>query len=309
MSLLSPFITASGWIYGRSSIHDDSRSVRGYPMYYPSVNGDRVFRGQRYMKYTRLSQLEKRVIQPYRLAPMLDPWSVTVPCADIIEYVDCHRSFWEWRRTEDVRKEIVDTLFRRAGIPLQVVGLTGSLALDCPGDNPDLDLLVCGSQWVVPCIRELEKMLHRQEVSLMSIDVAHRYAQRYADLYQLPEETLFHLFHLDPTKIYIHGVKISIIFVYDTCEYKKIPTSLYREGGAEEVSVQGRVVSSLASWLYPREYLVMCDGELYSVWSHHWLYKSMASSGAEVSIVARQVGERVFSISALHHHILSATLH
>lgn len=305
MQLLKLLVTRSDWIYGRASLHQSMGNIHGYPMYYPSDEGDRIFRNKPYLKYRRIADLKSRPVQPYISAQSLDPWSVVIPVSEIIEEIDCVQKFREWRRLGDSRKEVVAAILRRASIPLSQVGLTGSLALECPGLDPDLDLLIYSSRNVAPCIREIEKMLHRNEIDFMPDDIAKRYARRYSELYRLPFTKLYNLFRLDLTKIYIDGKKISIIFVYDDGEINNIPSVLYSAETIQTVDFMGRVVTGFSSWLYPRHYLVMADdGNIYSVWSHHWLYKGIVSSGSRVRVIANDLGQNVLSIAGLDQAII-----
>lgn len=306
MPLLSPIITKSGWIFGQSSLHHPPGYVRGYPMYFPADSGNRIFRGESYSKYSRLqSGVNESAIPPYPKDPIVDPWSVIIPVDEIIEKIDCLASFRSWRRnTDDPRHSVVESILRRASIPLYQVGLIGSMALGCPDENPDLDLLIHGSSYVAPCIREIEKLLHRGEVSFMSEGIAELYARKYSNLYNFPYERMFQMFRLDLTKIYVAKQKISVIFVYDDKEINSIPDSLYADCDKTETEFDGTVVTGFSSWLYPRHYLVMTDsGILYSVWSHHWIYKGIASAGSKVHVRATDVGNNILLVSSLRNAI------
>ena len=309
MPLLTPLITNSGWIYGQAALHHPPGYRRGYPMYYPKENGERDFRGKRYTKYVRIANPNERPTQPYSSDPCMDPWATVIPLTEITEKVNCVRAFRAWEQQNnirDARKEVINAVLRRAEIPTNYVGLGGSTALGCDRPDADIDIFIYGSWNAIRCIREIEKMLHRGELSLMKKKIAQSYADRYAELYGLARETLFNLFAQDLTKVYVAEKKISFIFLYDEREVASIPPQIYTNSLGPDTHIVGRVVSGVSSWIYPRQYLIRSQGGiLYSVWSHHWLYKGMAASGAPVEIVGHDCGNQLLTISALHHKIIS----
>lgn len=144
----------------------------------------------------------------------------------------------------------------------------------------------------------------------MTYDVVSSYADRYAQLYGLDRNYLHAVFAGDLTKVYHRGRKISFIFTYDEHEQVKIPSRLYDDDiqRSPEVRMKVRVVDGTASWLYPRKYVVEHpSGQLFQIWSHHWLRDPVTPAGALVEVVGRDLGGGLISLTDLHHHIAPLT--
>jgi predicted nucleotidyltransferase len=274
-------------------------------MYYPDPSGPRHIRGSPYQKYLLGTPAAERVVQPYPSEPQVSPWAARIPSDEIVEIVDVVGAFQAWSSQVDPRKAILNRVLREANVPIGSIGLGGSTSLGCQEVDADLDILVYGTDHAASCIRSIEQVLLDGEAMLMSPDLASGYAQRYGKLYGLPPEYLFNVFAQDVTKIYVRGKKISFIFTYPEVEHAQIPTLLYRNITGNSVELRARVVSNVSSWLYPRKYLVQtADGQLASVWSHHWLHKAIAQPGTLVEIVADSLNLKTMVLTKLHHRIL-----
>lgn len=310
MDLLSPFVTASGWVYSTGSLYRRKESLFGRPMYFPDDAGERIYLGKRYKKYQRSQQLYILPTQPYPLCTEIDPWSALVPAAQVVNHVDTHRAFESWLTGLDPRVEIVKRVLSSAGIKTDQCGLGGSVGLGCQTSLSDIDLLVFGSASMLSCRRAIEDALLGGELTLMTNEIVSSYAERYAQLYGLNRSYLHSVFARDLTKVYYRGLKISFIFTYSEQERSKIPSLLYTEdvGRAPEILLKARVVDGAASWLYPRKYVVEHpSGQLYQVWSHHWLRDPVTPAGTLVEVVGRKLSGGVISLTDLHHHIAPLT--
>lgn len=306
MNLLTPIVTASGWIYSAGALHAQEGGHFGRPMYYPSEEGERVYLGREYTKYLRRPQTELLPAQPYRECPQIDPWSVVIPSAQIVHCVDTRSAFQSWLAGSDLRVDIVKHILKGAGISMDQCGLGGSVGLGCETTASDIDLLIFGSALALSCRRAIEDALLMGELALMTNETVSSYARRYSDLYGLDLNYLHTVFARDLSKVYYRGQKISFIFTYGECERDKIPLRLY-DGcfdQAREIRLKARVVDGTASWLYPRKYTIeQATGRLYQVWSHHWLRDPVTPAGTLVEVVGRDLGDGTISLTDLRHHI------
>lgn len=310
MDLLSPIVTKSGWVYSTGSLHLRENSLFGRPMYYPDNAGERMFLERRYKKYQRLPNPDSLPVQPYLRCAQIDPWSVLISLEEVVERVDVRRALENWLMGSDPRTDIVRRILNAAGIKTGQCGLGGSAGLGCETPASDVDLLVFGSISALSCRRAIEDALLSGELTLMTHDVVSSYADRYAQLYGLDRNYLHAVFAGDLTKVYHRGRKISFIFTYDEHEQVKIPSRLYDDDiqRSPEVRMKVRVVDGTASWLYPRKYVVEHpSGQLFQIWSHHWLRDPVTPAGTLVEVVGRDLGGGLISLTDLHHHIAPLT--
>lgn len=307
MSLLTPMITASGWIYSNGSVHQHNGQHFGRPMYYPDPSGNRSFRGLRYSKFNRSVENANASSHPYPRCWQIDPWSVLLPKMSVAEVVDTHSALCTWLSGNDPRVGIVKKILSSAYIPLKALGLGGSTGLGCDSSDSDVDLIIYGSRYVGPCRTAIEDALLAGDLSLMTHDVVATYAARYACLYGLNREYLHAVFAHDITKVYRNGRKISFIFAYHDDESKCIPAQLYQSSDKprSEVKIRARVIDGSGTWLYPRKYTVVgaVDQKTYDVWSHHWLRDPITATGALVEIVGNRIADGIISLTELYHKI------
>ncbi len=306
MLLLSPVITRSGWIFGVAAPWQPGEDLIGYPMYYPHPEGTRRIKGATYQKFLRRIPSPSALwVQPYPAEPRIDPWTCRIPGDEIVSVIDVVSAFQRWLEEVDPRKSVLSRVLREANIPMSAIGIGGSTSLGCQQADADIDVLIFGADYASGCIRAIEHALLEGKAKLMSRDIASAYAARYGALYGLAAEYLYHVFAQDLTKIYVDGRKISFIFSYGSDERNQIPAALYQSNSPATVEFRARVVSNISSWYYPRKYLVQTsDGNLHSVWSHHWLHKAMALPGMLVEIIADRFNNQTCALTQLRHRIL-----
>jgi predicted nucleotidyltransferase len=307
MALLSPFITSSGWVYSLGSFYAPDGSVLGRPMYYPDEKGTRLFRGRKYNKYLRHSNGASLIKQPYKPFWQMDPWSVQIPVSQIAEVFDSQKALADWLSTNDIRADLINTILAEFNISKSNLALGGSLGVGCQTDDSDVDLLIYGSDLAELFRAAIKEALYLGKTQLMSPELVDRYANRYAHIYGLQFRHVHKIFSDDITKIYIGDKKISFIFVYSDLEKAKVPTVIYNERKRQEVPdicFFGRLINASAAWLYPRNYLVEDNrGNLFSLWSHHWLRDPTAEVGSEVEVSGSDLGRNIISLTTTRHHI------
>ncbi len=306
MNLLCPVVTVSGWIYSIGSLYSKRGNLFGRPMYFPSEAGERVYSGRRYDKFLRHQRSDLLPKQPYIRCAQIDPWSVMIPAEHIVGRIDSHQVFENWLTSSDSRVGIVKGILQAAGIASHQCGLGGSVSLGCEALDFDIDLLIFNSSSAHSCRRAIEDALLNRELELMTKKVVSSYAERYAKMYGLDQGYLHSVFAGDLTKVYYQGQKISFIFTYGEDERDKIPARLYDDDSylAPEIRMNAHVIDSAAAWLFPRKYVVQKpSGQIYQVWSHHWLRDPVTPAGTLVEVVGRDLGDGIISLTDMHHHI------
>lgn len=307
MELLSQIVTDSGWIYSLGTFYSGENGVFRRPLYYPDPNGERMFRGMRYKKYRRLVKNDSLPVQPYSMSMQIDPWSVLIPRDNIVEITDTRHAFAQWMLGSDSRIAIITEILDISGIKISQCGLGGSAGIGCETTNSDVDIIVFGVPSVFACKHAIESVLLDNKITLMTQDIVSSYAERYSQIYGINQHYLHAVFAGDLTKVYYSGKKISFIFVYDENERDKIPSGLYSKKvySAPEICINARIIDGSASWLYPRKYLVeKQSGEVFSVWSHHWLRDLVTKKDTLVKIIGRDLGGGIISLTDLKHQII-----
>lgn len=305
MSLLSPILSTTGWIYGQDSFVDRNEPMLVTPLYYPDANGDRYFNGQPYSKYVKVGAKSG---QPYpTLLPFakVAPSTYVLPRDQMVKIFDCQASYAQWSDADDVRRLTIHNILTRANVPLQATGLAGSKACECTKSDSDIDVLIRGTKYVSSVLSELQQVVAARRAELMGPIKASKYARRYGDYYSMDQDHLGHIFAADVTKLYVEGQKISFIFVYDESEKDHIPKELYDDSEVHpDIEMQARIINVDKSWLYPRCYSVKADdGSEYALWSHQWIHKNLFPVGTKVQLNAQMCSKNTLSLSTKAHRI------
>lgn len=306
MSLLSPVLAKSGWIYCHGAFSGEDQPMLVTPLYYPSETGDRYFQGELYGKYISVGAKPDQINPSLLGIPTVSRTTYALPREDIRKVFEPTQAYEQLLASQDVRRSAIAHIVDAASVPKTQLGIIGSRACECVKPDSDIDIIVKGSQYVASVLRELHAIIRTGDAKLMSQEKAAKYAHRYSEFYGLDGKHIYNLFATDPTKLYIEGQKISFIFVFDDQEKDRIPHELNVGLAAPNIMVSGTIINTSDAWLYPRHYSIMDHtGKRFDIWSHEWLFKNFFPVGTEIEVTAQKCSDSVLALTTKNHKILA----
>ena len=135
------FQTVDGWIFAVVDYHHQE-GIRSILRYVPHPEGEREAGGVRYRKldfedaYEFLRREKPEYVQDVHVVPEDDVLRIYRPEKELPKVAE---------RDERVG-EIVSVL-KKGGVPLEKMGITGSILVGLDGPSSDIDFLVYGRDW------------------------------------------------------------------------------------------------------------------------------------------------------------------
>ena len=135
------FVTLDNWIFAVADYHHAS-GIRSMLRYVPDHCGERVANGIKYRKldfddaFAFLRKVRPNYIQDLHVVPIEDVKRLYDPIVGLSEVME-----------QDSRVNRIATILAEEGIPLQEMGITGSMLLGLHGPSSDIDFVVYGPWW------------------------------------------------------------------------------------------------------------------------------------------------------------------
>ncbi|MBP1910568.1 nucleotidyltransferase domain-containing protein [Methanolobus bombayensis] len=136
-------VTKDDWIFAVSD-YFHPHGIRSTMRYVPDENGERELEGRRYKKYDFdvafdfMRQNRPEWVEDVHVVPE-DQIKKILPPSSAIE---------KWYGVDNRVTVVVDTL-KKAGIPRDMMGITGSLLPGLQNEGSDIDFVVYGEQWFI----------------------------------------------------------------------------------------------------------------------------------------------------------------
>lgn len=135
------FETRDGWIFAVADYYHP-RGIRSLLRYVPHPKGERMANGKRYRKldfeesYQFLRKERPDYVQDLHVVPEEDVERLFLPSRGLAKAVDV-----------DSRVKTIASVLREAGLPLEAMGITGSMLLELHSPSSDIDFVVYGPWW------------------------------------------------------------------------------------------------------------------------------------------------------------------
>jgi predicted nucleotidyltransferase len=135
------FETKDGWIFAVADYYHP-RGIRSLLRYIPHPKGERMVDGKRYRKldfeesYQFLRTERPEYVQDLHIVPPADVQRLFLPSQGLAKAIDL-----------DSRVKTIALVLREAGLPLEAMGITGSMLLGLHSPSSDIDLVVYGPWW------------------------------------------------------------------------------------------------------------------------------------------------------------------
>jgi len=135
------FETSDNWIFAVADYHHTD-GIRSMLRYVPDPAGERIANGIKYRKldfddaFAFLRKIKPNYIQDLHVVPIEDIKRLYDPIAGLSRVMG-----------QDSRVNRIATTLADEGIPLQEMGITGSMLLGLHGPSSDIDFVVYGPWW------------------------------------------------------------------------------------------------------------------------------------------------------------------
>lgn len=133
--------TKDKWIFAVADYHH-AGGIRSMLRYVPDAAGERVAGGIRYKKldfddaFEFLRRERPGYVQDLHVVPEEDVLQLYSPVEGLNRVIE-----------EDSRVKRIATILEEGGVPLQQMGITGSMLLNLHGPSSDIDFVVYGPRW------------------------------------------------------------------------------------------------------------------------------------------------------------------
>lgn len=135
------FETKDGWIFAVADYYHPC-GIRSLLRYVPHPKGERMVNGKRYRKldfeesYQFLREERPDYIQDLHVVPEEDVQRLFLPTQGLPKAIDM-----------DSRVKTIASVLREAGLPMEAMGITGSMLLGLHSPSSDIDFVVYGPWW------------------------------------------------------------------------------------------------------------------------------------------------------------------
>jgi predicted nucleotidyltransferase len=135
------FETKDGWIFAVADYYHPC-GIRSLLRYIPHPKGERMVDGKRYCKldfeesYQFLRDKRPDYVQDLHVVPVEEVQRLFLPSRGLAKAIDL-----------DSRVKTIASVLREAGLPLEAMGITGSMLLGLHSPSSDIDFVVYGPWW------------------------------------------------------------------------------------------------------------------------------------------------------------------
>jgi len=286
------FITADDWIFAVSG-YDSTDGVQAVLRYIPDKSGDRELDGVRYRKLD--------FDEAFRFVEEMRPlWKdLHVPEDEILQVLRADK------RTQSLAKEdrrvaaIVDFL-AAAGIPIESMGVTGSMLPGLQIEGSDIDFVVYGKHWFTArdaIMRRMQKMrnvspdadsdLPQPRITGISDEMWHQiYTKRVPEISF--DEFMIHELRKGNRGM-VEGTYFDLLFVRD---WDQLPVRQERGVDMHRCTITARVTSADLAFDNPAVYEI--DHPVISeilCYTHTYAGQALAGEMVEARGMMEQVGD------------------
>ncbi|MEA1909160.1 MAG: DNA polymerase subunit beta [Euryarchaeota archaeon] len=283
------FITADDWIFAVSG-YDSTDGVQAVLRYIPDKSGDRELDGVRYRKLD--------FDEAFRFVEEMRPsWKdLYVPEDEILQVLRADK------RTQSLAEEdhrvaaIVDFL-AAAGIPIESMGVTGSMLPGLQIEGSDIDFVVYGNHWFTARDAIMQKMrnapddvdidLSQLRITGISDEMWHQiYAKRVPEISF--DEFMVHELRKGNRGM-VEGTYFDLLFVRD---WDQLPVRQERGVDLHRCTITARVTSADLAFDNPAVYEV--DHPVISeilCYTHTYAGQALAGEMVEARGMMEQVGD------------------
>ena len=283
------FITADDWIFAVSG-YDSTDGVQAVLRYIPDTSGDRELYGVRYRKLD--------FDEAFRFVEEMRPsWKdLCVPEDEILQVLRADK------RTQSLAEEdrrvaaIVDFL-EAAGIPIENMGVTGSMLPGLQIEGSDIDFVVYGKYWFTARDAIMQKMrnappdvdhdLPQPRITGISDELWHRiYTKRVPEISF--DEFMIHELRKGNRGM-VEGTYFDLLFVRD---WDQLPVRQERGSDLHRCTITARVTSADLAFDNPAVYAI--DHPVISeilCYTHTYAGQALAGEMVEARGMMEQVGD------------------
>jgi predicted nucleotidyltransferase len=253
-----------GWIFDVKGLLHPPDGVIAFVRYIPDAQGDRVWRGVTYRKIYDLSArytfLRRHRPQYLRYNRVFDAWLNEVPVPEVAHhYVPQHktRHLLAAPHLDAVEQQTLDfilLLHEATGIPLEHVGVSGSVLVGLHAAQSDIDLVVYGRANSLAIRATLTQLLHEAASvrPFRRAELRHRYEARQRDTPISFPDYVFHEAR-KPFQGFFNGREFFLRYVKAWPEVtERYGDVIYRNAGS--TTIHGRVVDASDSLFTPCTY-------------------------------------------------------
>ncbi len=233
-----------------------------FPKYIPVISGDRSKGIQRYIKLDGLSDMWSILRSRYRhFVTFSEAYDKIVP---VIPFIFIKKIYSPIERTKRVideapqspiyrdLRDFILLLSAEGGIPLDRIGISGSLLIGLESEESDLDILVYGLEYGLKAYKAL-KSLHKKRVEVSRLTEKHilkLYRERVKDT-----KILFKVFYSLESRKMLQGVFRNRMYFIRLLRYdSKIKYGKIKYKGLGKVIVRAKVTDTSESIFTPCTY-------------------------------------------------------